>query len=268
MTISNWLVESMVKLKDAGVAHGRREALIFLSDLLQQDKSWIHAHPEHELDDLQVRELSYKLEKRLKRVPLAYIRGYVEFYGRKFTVNSNVLIPRPESEGFIDLLKTLRFETMRLADVGAGSGVLGITAALEFPDSSVHLYDIDPATLALAHHNARQYELYLHYYESDLLDNLQPKPYDIFLANLPYVPEGLITSPEIETEPKLALFSGKDGLDIYRKFWPQVSSLEHKPKYILTEALEDQHTETEELARRAGYTLQMTDKLVQLFALE
>ena len=267
MTISKWLVESMVKLKKAEVPHGRREALIFLSDLLQKDKSWIHAHPEHELDDLQIRELDYKLEKRLKRTPLAYIRGYAEFYGRKFTVNSNVLIPRPESESFIDLLKTLDFETMRLADIGAGSGVLGITAALEFPDSSVHLYDIDPATLALAHHNARHYALYLHYFESDMLENLQPEPYDIFLVNLPYVPEGLVTSPEIKSEPKMVLFSGKDGLDHYRKFWSQVSSLKHKPKYILTEVLETQQCETENLAKEASYTLQMTDKLVQLFHL-
>ncbi len=265
MTIAGWLVNSMVKLQQAGVPNGRTDCLVLLADLFGKDKSWVHAHPELELDQLQQRELNYKLQKRQKRIPLAYIRGFSEFYGRKFTVNSNVLIPRPESESFIELLKFLNFESARIADIGTGSGCLGVSAALELPDAKVDLYDIDAATLAVAGHNAAQYELKPGIFESDLLNNLQPEKYDIFLANLPYVPEGLITSPEIKQEPAEALFSGPKGLDHYNKFWDQAGGLKTKPKYILTESLEEQHGPLEELAIKNGYKLLKTAVLVQLF---
>lgn len=268
MTIAEWLVESLIKLSDAEVPNGRTDALILIADLFGTDKSWVHAHPEHILDELQIRELDYKLGKRINRVPLAYIRGFNEFYGRQFMVNSRVLIPRPESEGFIDLVKKIDYEMPRIADIGTGSGCLGITTALEMPEAIVHLYDIDPDALGIANHNARRYQLSLQYYESDLLSNLSWGPYDVILANLPYVPKKLVTSPEINREPSLALFSGIDGLTHYRRFWEQVRKLDYQPKYILTEALENQHGSIETLAKNAGYKLDQTNLLVQMFVID
>lgn len=270
MTIAEWLVNSMVELKEAGVPNGRTDALILLADLFETDKSWVHTHPEYELDDLQVRELKRLLDKRTARNPLAYIRGFSEFYGRRFMVNSHVLVPRPESETMIEMLQSIQseFEVPRIADIGTGSGCLGITAALEHHEAIVHLYDISADALGVAYHNARQHDLELQYYESDLLKQLQPGNYDIFLANLPYVPKKLITSPEIEKEPALALFSGVDGLKHYRAFWKQVRKLPFKPKYILTEALENQHGSNETLALNAGYKLVRTDILIQLFTID
>lgn len=261
MTIAEWLVNSMVKLRKAGVPKGRTDALVLLADLFGKDKSWIHAHPEHVLDGLQVRELDSRLAKRLDRVPLAYIRGFAEFYGRKYTVNSHVMVPRPESESFITLLKELGLETARIADIGTGSGCLGITAALELPDSSVDLYDVSPEALAIAQLNASRYKVEAGLYESDLLKGLQAVKYDVLLANLPYVPSGMVTSPEITREPDLALFSGSDGLDHYRRFWEESNG----PRYVLTESLEEQHDVVAELAAENGYELIKTDVLVQLF---
>ncbi len=143
MTVAEWMVASMIKLHAAEVTNGRTDVLVLLADLFDKDKSWVHTNPEFELDDLQVRELDYKLNKRIKRIPLAYIRGFNEFYGRKFMVNSQVLIPRPESESFIDIFKTIEIEIPRVADIGTGSGCLGVTAALERPEAVVHLYDIN-----------------------------------------------------------------------------------------------------------------------------
>lgn len=255
----------MIRLKQADIPNGRTDSLVLLTDLFEVDKSWIHTHPEHELSDLQYRELEHSLEKRIKHTPLAYIRGFIEFYKRNFTVNSQVLIPRPESESFIELLKDLDLKSPEIADIGTGSGCLGITAALEIPNATVHLYDIDEDVLAIANHNARIYDLELQYYSSDLLENLR-QPYDVLLTNLPYVPQELITSPEITKEPALALFSGEDGLDHYRKFWQQVSSLDTKPQYILTESLEDQHNSLHELAQKAGYSHTKTDILVSVYS--
>lgn len=280
MTIAEWMVNSMIKLHDADVPNGRTDVLVLLADLFDTDKSWVHTHPEQELDALQLRELDSRLKKRLNHTPLAYIRGFKEFYGRPFTVNSRVLVPRPESESFITLAKTIDLEMPRIADIGTGSGCLGITAALEMPEATVHLYDIDPGALGVAHHNALQHSLKLQYFEADLLTNLSGGPYDILLANLPYVPKNLVTSPEITREPALALFSGLDGLDHYRQLWKQVRTLPRnlaqqsgsvvparRPNYILTESLETQHGSLETLAKNAGYKLVKTDVLVQLFTI-
>ncbi len=267
MTIAEWLVESMVRLRDADVPNGRTDALVLLADFFETDKSWVHTHPEYKLDDLQIRELERLLKKRLNRTPLAYIRGFCEFYGRNFMVNSHVLIPRPESESFIDLVKTIDLEMPWIADIGTGSGCIGITTALEYPEATVHLYDIDSAALGVANYNGRHNGLALQYYEADLLSDLHFN-YDIILANLPYVPRKLVTSPEITQEPALALFSGIDGLSHYRKFWKQVRKLERRPRYVLTEALESQHGSLETLAKNAGYKLVRTDVLVQMFTID
>ncbi len=80
-------------------------------------------------------------------------------------------------------------------------------------------------------------------------------------------PKSLITAPEINKEPALAIFSGVDGLSHYRKFWKQVRTLEFKPLYILVESLENQHGAVETLAKNAGFKLNQTSVLVQLFML-
>lgn len=267
MTVADWLIESMIRLKEAGVENGRREGLIMLSDVLDKDKSWVHGHPEHELDGLQKRKLNRMLARRLKRVPLAYIRGFCEFYGRRFIVNEKVLIPRPETEGFIELITGLKLETPRIADIGAGSGAIGITLALEIPDASVHLYDIDPDAMAVARLNASQHGLQLQYGISDLLQSATEYGYDIIVANLPYVPEDMVTSKEILNEPSASLFSGKDGLDHYTRFWKQLAGLAEKPRYVLTESLETQHDKVSKMAGQSGYRLIDTQVLVQLFSL-
>lgn len=265
MTIADWLVTAMVKLKKAEVPNGRRDAIILLSDLLQADKSWVHTHPEHPLTENQVRQLNYRIKKRTQRIPLAYIRNFQEFYGRPFRINQHVLVPRPESESFIALLREIDIEMPWIADIGTGSGCLGITAALEFPEASVHLYDLSPDALSVARGNARRLGARVHAYQSNLLDDLRNISYDILLANLPYVPEELITSPEITKEPSIALFSGKDGLNHYKTFWQQVGSLQKKPQYILTESLENQHTAISKMAESAGYKLSDSDVLVQSY---
>lgn len=264
MTVSDWLVDSMVRLKQAGIPNGRTDCLVLLKDLFNVDKSWVHTHPEYELSSAHQQELERSLTKRLNHTPLAYIRGFVEFYGRSFNINDSVLIPRPESESFIELIKGLNLKSPYIADVGTGSGCLGITAALEVPEATVDLYDIDSGALKVASDNMRQYDLTLDCHISDLLKSFH-RSYDVLLANLPYVPNELITSPEITKEPALALFSGDDGLNHYRKFWQQVSKLEEPPLYVLTESLINQHDVVTELAHSANYELVKTDLLVNLY---
>ena len=151
MKVAEWLGEATLKLEDAGIGTGRLDCLVLLEDVLKRERAWLLAYPETLLEKKSIQKLNSFLHRRVKHEPLAYIRGKTEFYGREFYVDSRVLEPRPESETMIELLKTLRLPvTTKIADVGAGSGALGITAYLETPRTRVDFYDIDPQTLEVA----------------------------------------------------------------------------------------------------------------------
>ncbi len=265
MTIANWLISTMSELGAAGVDAPRRDSLVLLEDYLHKDRAWVVSHPEHVLSDDDLAALERPVQRRLNREPLAYVRGKAWFYGRFFAVNPSVMIPRPESEAFITLLKDLAFE--KIIDIGTGSGCLAITSKLEFPHCTVAAADISNEALALAQQNAIRHYIDITLIKSDLFSSIveEVTSKTAVIANLPYVPDGLITSPEITHEPPVALFSGKDGLDHYRRFWQQVGHLKTQPPYVLTESLESQHEAQAELARRAGYKLQKTEQLTQLF---
>lgn len=267
MPISAWLAETMVTLRNAGVDSPRRDALVLLEDTLGKDRAWVLAHPEHKLNSDQLKSVNALIDRRIKREPLAYIRGKAWFYGRFFEVNMNVLIPRPESEDFIDLLKEIKPKTV--VEIGTGSGCLAVTAALELPGAKIIATDIDDAAIKIAQTNAVNHKVVVKLLQGSLLEPIRDMKFAgyVMIANLPYVPRRLVTSPEINKEPVNALFSGKDGLDHYRQFWQQVSGTEFKPEYILTESLETQHKDVEELANQSGYELVKKTTLVQVFRL-
>jgi len=267
MTLNEWLVPAMVKLRDAGVDSPRRDCLVLLEDTIQKDRAWVVAHPEYELDQKVIQTLDKLIARRTNREPLAYIRGRAWFYGRFFKVNPNVLIPRPESENFIELLKDI--EPRKIIDIGTGSGALAITAKFELPGSEIIATDTSSAALAIAQKNAANHNTDIQFVSGDLIDALSDEQLkdSVVIANLPYVPGNLITSPEIIQEPPEALFSGEDGLRHYRNFWRQIAERSQKPRYILTESLESQHHTQEKLALEAGYKLNKTDVLIQQFSL-
>lgn len=207
MKLKDWLDQAVKRLESAGIGSARLDALILLEDDLQKDKSFLLAHPELVLSVTRRKRLDSKLKRRARHVPMAYIRGFSEFYGRRFKVNKYVLEPRPESETMIDLLKRLHLpEPVFIADVGTGSGCLGITAALEIKNSRVDLYDIDASALAVAKHNSALHELKLKAYKKDLLKN-PARFYDVVLANLPYVPDNYQINQAAAMEPRIAILA-------------------------------------------------------------
>lgn len=283
MRLKSLLAHGQKKLEDAGISSARLDVLILLEDMLHRDRSWILAHPEHELNNLQVRRLLRKAERRAGHVPLAYIRGHTEFYGRNFKVNRHVLEPRPESETMIELLKQLvdsgqlivdsndsknyKLKTKNLlafADIGTGNGAIGITAALEIPGSRVDLYEISSGALAVAKHNVHLHELHLHARKMNLLSR-PLRPYDALLCNLPYVPDHWQINQAALAEPKIAIFGGKDGLDLYRKLFKQLQRFTWKPRYVLTEALPPQHEQLAAIAAAHGFARQSSQDFIQIF---
>ncbi len=266
MKIAEFQKNAERRLKQAGIGSARLDTLILLEDLLHKERGWILAHPEAEITDVQAKKLLRKVERRAKHVPLAYIRGHSEFYGRRFKVNRHVLEPRPESETMITLLKSTvpGSRPWKIADVGTGNGAIGITAALEFPNATVDLYDISSGALAVAKHNVHLHELRLHARKMNLLRR-PLRPYDIILANLPYVPDKWQINEAAMAEPKIAIFGGADGLDIYRKLFQQLQRFTWKPRYALTESLPPQHVNLMKIAAGAGFKLHQADDFIQVF---
>lgn len=266
MTIGSFIKAQEAKLKAAGLNSARLDTLILLEDSLHKDRAWLLANTDSEISEAQARRLERKLERRARHVPLAYIRGFSEFYGRNFRVNRHVLEPRPESETMIELLKNLKLPGRpALADVGTGNGAIGITAALELPGSIVDLYDISAGCVSVAKHNSHLHELHLHVRKMNLLSR-PLRPYDAVLANMPYVPDHWKINEAALHEPKIAIFGGPDGLDVYRKLFAQLRRFVWKPRYVLTEALPPQHEQLAAVAASCGFKQIKSDDFIQVFS--
>jgi release factor glutamine methyltransferase len=165
----------------------------------------------------------------------------------------------------IDLYKQLPLgNNPVIADIGTGSGCIGLTVLLENPAAKVDLYDIDPKALEIARLNAKRFKLSVKCYRANLL---MPNygPYQILLANLPYVPDNYQINLSALNEPRQAILGGSDGLDIYRQLFQQINNLDWQPNYILTESLPFQHKDLSQTARKYHFRLIKTDDFIQCY---
>lgn len=216
---------------------------LLLSHSTGHDCSWLLAHGEAELPEEQQRTFLTLIERRRRHEPAAYLVGSQYFYGRRFYVDKNVLIPRPESELIIETLRrdfTGR-TNLDIVDVGTGSGCLAISAALEFPGARVTAIDICEAALNVAQKNSQELgAANVSNLQGDLLNPflVSGKKADAILANLPYLsPSDIAGSPtrdELSFEPSLALLADDDGLALVKACARQaVDVLRHGGKLYL-----------------------------------
>lgn len=218
-SIHSWLASATKQCIEAGIPSPRLDAEIILAHTLNKPRTYLHAHGDEAIDPRRLDVAEARLALRLDRTPIAYIIGHKEFYGRRFNVTPATLIPRPESEMMITLLKEataqqelpLTTEAPQLVDVGTGSGCLGITAKLELPNLEVTLIDTSRHALTVAETNAERLGAEVTTLKSNLLQNY-PFKADYVLANLPYVGRDWEVSPETHHEPDEALYAGDDGL--------------------------------------------------------
>jgi release factor glutamine methyltransferase len=171
-------------------------------------------------------------------VPVQYIVGRQEFYGRYFSVNPSVLIPRPETELLVERVLALRPAAgSRIIDVGTGSGCIGITLALELPETHVTLTDVSFAALQTARANAKSLGANVGIACMDLLEAVSG-PFDFIASNPPYVSRAETSRLQREVrehEPHVALFAADDGLAAYRQLIPSASRLLRPGGYLLME---------------------------------
>ena len=211
------------------IERARLEAELLLAHILELRKEDLIIHPNQELTDPQEENFQQLIERRCRKEPLAYIVGQREFWSLEFKVNPKVLIPRPETEGVVERLLHLAGDeayekAIRILDVGTGSGILAIVAALEFPKARVTAVDNSDDALEVARGNALRHQVAdrIEILEMDLMRgwNLPPNDcYDYILSNPPYIPSKELEQlmPDIrDYEPRAALDGGPDGLACYR----------------------------------------------------
>ena len=178
------------------------------------------------------------LTRRLNGEPLQYIEEYIPFYSIQINVDQRCLIPRPETEFLIELIKNKSDNPKKILDVGTGTGCIALMLKKLYPESTVDACDISLEALDLAKENAAINNLEINLFQSDLLSDVEEVDYDIIVANLPYIPTETLSSLESEVvdyEPLVALDGGVDGLLYINKL---IKEIEEKDITNLTLFLE------------------------------
>ncbi|MFL2647898.1 MAG: peptide chain release factor N(5)-glutamine methyltransferase [Candidatus Actinomarina sp.] len=186
--------------------------------------------PEHELARLREKakelagsttdyqtEYSSLLTRRVNHEPLQYIEEYVPFYSISLKVDERCLIPRPETEYLIQIIKENVERPKKVLDVGTGSGCIALMMKSIFPNSEVTGIDISEDAIELANENSKLNTLDVSFFQSNLLENVEERDHDLIVANLPYIPTENLNELDrevIDYEPLTALNGGKDGLEI------------------------------------------------------
>ncbi|WP_374246499.1 peptide chain release factor N(5)-glutamine methyltransferase [Zoogloea sp.] len=194
------------------------EARLFLRAILGVSAARIAAYPEDTLTPEQAERFAELLARRAAGEPVAYLLGVREFYGRDFQVSPAVLIPRPETELIVDLVRERvpAGAAPAILDLGTGSGALAVTLALELPAATVTAVDFSSAALAVARANAAALGARVRFVESDWFAALAAgERFDAIVGNPPYVADGdpHLAEGDVRFEPASALASGPAGLD-------------------------------------------------------
>ncbi len=261
MNVSLWLrkAKRVVSPLDAD--------LMVMTALGKADRADVILVYEKELTIEEMGILEKMLILRQRHVPMAYLMGYKEFYGREFRVTPEVLIPRPETEVIIDIVRGLPGK--RVLDVGTGSGCIAVSLALE-TGKEVAAVDVSREALRVAADNAERLGAKVDFYESDLLDNYVLADGEIVVANLPYVdPAWEWTSPEIAHEPKIALFADDGGLELIFKLIDKLAKVcynSNYSSYLVLESDRSQHQRIIEYAKKTGFCYEKTEGLITVFS--
>ncbi|MGE7927762.1 peptide chain release factor N(5)-glutamine methyltransferase [Lysinibacillus xylanilyticus] len=255
MTYNN-VMEALQWASSFLVDNGREEtaARIVMQHILGTSYSEVMLRLQDVLTAEQKEKFQELIEEHASGRPVQYCLGSEEFYGRSFIVDESVLIPRPETEelvlGTINRMnKIFNDQTVKLADIGTGSGAIAISMKLECPELMIVATDLSEAALTTAQRNAQRLAADIDFRLGDLAKPLAGEKFDIVLSNPPYIAfdeAKEMSSTVLEHEPHSALFAEEDGLILYRKLAEQLPPLMNKPALI---GLEIGYTQGEQVAQ-------------------
>ncbi len=245
---------SVASLLDQGPLD-RLERRLLLAKATGFSREAMARAPETLIDADALRRYHALIERRLKGEPIAYLVGEREFYGRSFSVDARVLIPRPETELLIDLaLEALApASTARILDVGCGSGAIAVTLQCERQAAKVWAIDVSQDALLVAHDNAARHGAKVHFEHRDLRQ-LAPGQFDLIVANLPYIAVGdaHLDQGDLRFEPRMALTDEDNGLSLLASLCAAAQALLAPAGLMLLEHGFDQARAVRDLLTAAG----------------
>jgi len=228
------LASAITRLTAEKVPASRMNSVLLLMFSLSCVRAYLYAHPERKLTAEEQSSYEAALAERTRGVPAQYITGHQEFWGMDLIVSPAVLIPRPETEHVVETVLELakgaggqgrRPYTIRIADVGTGSGCIALALAKELPVADIHATDISAAALEIARANAARHQLEdrIQFHQTDLLAGL-PTDFDLIVSNPPYVGESEADQVQLEVrtfEPREAVFAGPTGVEVIARLIPK-----------------------------------------------
>ena len=243
-------------LSSARIDNPDLDAWYLLQMVCKIERSFFYLHEDEEILPEEQREYEIAVKKRAERIPLQYIIGEQEFMGLNFKVNSNVLIPRQDTETLVEEALKICRPGMKVLDLCTGSGCIIISILKNAPGVMGVAADISKQALLVAKENGKAYELDIEWIRSDLFDHISAK-FDLIVSNPPYIPTKDIAGlmPEVrDFEPFDALDGHEDGLYFYRKIIAESEKYLNSEGSLYLEIGYDQGEAVSDLMKQAGYT--------------
>ena len=260
MTFYDLLKWGENRLAAAGISEAELDARYLLLEAFEMDMTHFLLKQREEVPttDGRTREYSMAVQARESRVPLQYLIGSQEFMGLSFLVDEHVLIPRQDTETFVELVLTEnREKEKRVLDMCTGSGCIGISLSVLGNYETVEGADISREALRVAEENNRRLSGRVAFRQSDLFGAFEEQErYDVITSNPPYIPSAVIEGlePEVKDyEPRLALDGSADGLEFYRRLAEECPGHLNPGGKLYLEIGYDQGEAVEELLRQRGF---------------
>ena len=257
MKISDVLKNTADRLKKADIDTANLDAKLLLCKYLNKDKLYliVNANEEIEVDS----SFSELVERRENYEPMQYILGKAEFYGLDFTVNKNVLIPRPDTEILVErVIDFVGDNQYTVLDIGTGSGCIPITVAVNCKNAKAYTVDISPDATKVAVDNAKNNGVgdRVTFLNMDILNEFPDFKVDCIVSNPPYIEDEVIPTlmEDVKNyEPIIALSGGEDGLVFYRRIAEKGKDILNDGGFIAFEVGHNQAQEVKEILDRNGY---------------
>lgn len=223
MTIRETIKKGMIDLKINGIAEPQLKARLIMQYILNKPRQYLLVYDDKTLTLRQEVDYFKSIKKLINGIPIQHITHIQEFMKMEFYVDSNVLIPRPDTEILVEEVIKIakKIKAKKILDLCTGSGAIAVSLAKYMQESDITATDISKNALNIAKLNAKSnnVENKITFIESDLFDKIRKEKYDIIVSNPPYIKKEIINKlqKEVQNEPKIALDGGYDGLDFYRK---------------------------------------------------
>ena len=241
MTIKELLNQAVIMLKNENIEAPKNKARMLLQATLKKSREYLMIYDNKEVENIDRDRYIKNVKRLILGEPLQYITGIQEFMKLNFLVTKDVLIPRPDTEILVEevIRKAENIPNPVILDLCTGSGAIAVSLAKYIKNVHICAVDISSKALEIAKKNAELNGVKnnIEFIESNLFDKIKERKFDIIVSNPPYIETETIKtlSKDVQSEPKIALDGGKDGLDFYRKIADSGSKYLNRQGYICLE---------------------------------